>query len=409
LGPDLAARTPATTHREGPALSTEPGGFVFVGPHGTLRAAGIGTRVRPAAAEPVADAARRTLAAAEPGALVVGAVGFDPATHALTVPAACTWDSRPGPGDLRPTTPARPTDRPPTAPAVGDTRWDLRAEPSAARYAAAVAQGLARLRDGTFEKVVLARSLAVTAPTTLDVDEVLARLAAAHPEAYAFAVDTTPEAAEPVGVPRRTLLGASPELLASRRGRTVVSNPLAGTVPRSADPAEDARRGEALAASGKDRHEHALVVAQVAERLAPFCRRLEVPDAPSLSATDSLWHLSSRISGELRDPAPSALHLATALHPTAAVCGSPTPAARQALLELEEVPRGYYTGLVGWCDDAGDGEWAVTIRCAEIAGRHARLHAGAGIVAGSRPEAEVAETTAKFRPLLAALGLEAAP
>ncbi|NMO90460.1 isochorismate synthase [Actinomycetospora sp. TBRC 11914] len=370
--------------------------------------------------EPVADAARRALADAGPGSLVVGAVGFDPATHALTVPAACSWGERSGRGDLRPSSPARPTDRPPTAPAGVGTRWDQRAEPSAAGYAAAVATALARIDEGAFAKVVLARSLAVTAPAALDVGEVLARLAAGHPEAYAFAVDTTPRGTNDPFVasrctngsfvpPHRTLVGASPELLASRRGGTVVSNPLAGTVARSADPAEDARRAASLAASGKDRHEHAFVVEQVAERLAPFCRRLDVPAAPTLWATDSLWHLSTRISGELRDPAPSALHLATALHPTAAVCGSPTGEARRAIGELEAVPRGFYSGLVGWCDDAGDGEWAVTIRCAEIAGRTARLHAGAGIVAGSRPEAEVAETTAKFRPLLTALGLEAAP
>jgi isochorismate synthase len=383
-------------------MSTEPGGFVFVGPLGTLRASGVAAPVRAEPGEPIADAAVRALAGT--GGLVVGAIGFDPSAHALTVPAERFWEPRPAPDDPRLAPPACPTDRPPTAPASLGTRWDLRTEPTAAGYAAAVAQALARIEDGAFEKVVLARSLAVTAPAPLDVATVLTRLAAQHPEAYAFAVDTTRGTG-----PRRTMLGASPELLLSRRGRTVESNPLAGTVPRSPDPDEDARRAAALAGSAKDRHEHAVVVEQVAERLAPFCTRLDVPAAPVLSATDTLWHLSSRISGELRDPAPSALHLATALHPTAAVCGSPTAEARRALLDLEDVPRGFYTGLVGWCDDTGDGEWAVTIRCAEVSGRSARLQAGAGIVAGSRPEAEVAETTAKFRPLLAALGLEAAP
>ncbi|HEY2222957.1 isochorismate synthase [Actinomycetospora sp.] len=385
-------------------MSTEPGGFVFVGPQGTVRASGAATPVCAGSGEPIADAAVRALAAGGGGDLVVGAVGFDPSMHALTVPAERFWEPRPAPDDPRLAAPAYPTDRPPTAPAFVGTRWDQRAEPSAAGYAAAVSRALARIEDGAFEKVVLARSLAVTAPAPVEVATVLTRLAAQHPGAYAFAVDTTRATG-----PRRTMIGASPELLLSRRGRTVVSTPLAGTVPRSTDPAEDARRAAALVDSAKDRHEHALVVAQVAERLAPFCGRLDVPSAPELSATDTLWHLSSRVEGELSDPAPTALHLATALHPTAAVCGSPTAEARRALLDLEDVPRGFYTGLVGWCDDAGDGEWAVTIRCAEVSGRRAVLQAGAGIVAGSRPEAEVAETTAKFRPLLAALGLEAAP
>ena len=404
MGPDLAAVSPEATDVpvDDRRLSTEPGGFVFVGPRGTLRASGIAAPVYARAGEPIPDAAVRALAGG--GGLVVGAIGFEPSEHALTVPAERFWEPRPAPDDPRLAPPACPTDRPPTAPASLGTRWDLRAEPTAAGNAAAVARALARIEDGAFEKVVLARSLAVTAPAPLDVATVLTRLAARHPEAYAFAVDTTRGAG-----PRRTLIGASPELLLSRQGRTVVSNPLAGTVARSTDPDDDARRAAALADSAKDRHEHALVVEQVSERLAPFCRHLDVPAAPALSATDTLWHLSTRITGELRDPLPSALHLATALHPTAAVCGSPTTEARRALLDLEDVPRGFYTGLVGWCDDAGDGEWAVTIRCAEVAGRGARLHAGAGIVAGSRPEAEVAETTAKFRPLLAALGLEAAP
>jgi isochorismate synthase len=403
LGPELTARPPAAAiRRDGPTVSSGPGGFVLVGPQGTLRAGGIRARVVAGPGEPVADAAARALTEAGPGGLVVGAVGFDPAVHALTVPVDCSWDERPGPGDPRLAARARPTDRPPTAPAVVGTRWDQRAEPSAAGYAAIVTRALELIEGGAFEKVVLARSLAVTAPAPLDVGEVLARLAAAHPEAYSYAADVT-------SGPGRALVGASPELLLARRGSAVVSNPLAGTVPRGTDPDDDARRAAALADSGKDRHEHALVVEQVAQRLAPYCRRLDVPASPTLSATDTLWHLSSRITGELRDPAPSALHLATALHPTAAVCGSPTTAARRALDELEEVPRGFYTGLVGWCDAAGDGEWAVTIRCAEVSGRRALLQAGAGVVAGSRPEAEVAETTAKFRPLLDALGLEAAP
>jgi len=119
-----------------------------------------------------------------------------------------------------------------------------------------------------------------------------------------------------------------------------------------------------------------------------------------------MWHLSSPISGRLADPSVSALALAEALHPTPAVCGTPLPAARGAIAEIEGIDRGYYSGLVGWCDAAGDGEWAVTLRSAEVSDATVRLFAGAGVVAGSDPDAELAETGAKFRTLLRAIGLE---
>ncbi|MEJ2866582.1 isochorismate synthase [Actinomycetospora sp. OC33-EN08] len=371
--------------------------FTFDGPSGRLATTGVRARVALHQGESLGDAAERVLAAAGPGSVLVGAVGFDDDEHALVVPEKLRWGRDVATDDAGP---VPPTDLPPTAPAALGTRYDVRAEPTPAGYAAAVLRALAAIDEGLVEKVVLSRTLAVTAPDEIDLDAVLARLAAAHHSSYVFVADLDGT---------RSLVGASPELLLSRRGRTVVSNPLAGTVPRSPDPEEDARRADRLAASGKDRHEHALVVAQVAERLAPFCSHLDVPDGPELTATDSLWHLSTRITGELADPSPSSLRIAAALHPTAAVCGAPTEDARVLIGALEAVPRGFYTGLVGWCDESGDGEWAVTIRCAEVSGRHARLHAGAGIVAGSLPEAEVAETTAKMRPLLDALGLEAAP
>nr|BFE82385.1 hypothetical protein GCM10020093_049860 [Planobispora longispora] len=204
----------------------------------------------------------------------------------------------------------------------------------------------------------------------------------------------------------RTLIGASPELLVSRRGRTVISNPLAGSAARSADPAEDRRRAAALAASAKDLHEHRLVVEAVADALAPYCADLDVPNGPELTSTETMWHLSTRVTGVLRDPDTPVLALAAALHPTPAVCGTPRLRARRAIEELEPFDRGFYTGLVGWTDAAGDGEWAVTIRCAEAAGRMLRLYAGAGIVPGSDPDKELAETSAKFRTMLRALGVD---
>ncbi|GAA4918337.1 isochorismate synthase [Actinomycetospora succinea] len=391
-----------------PGPGSGPGAFLFSTRESTLRTTGVRTRVPAASPGSVGAMAAATLAAeraaGNPDPLVVGAIGFAHGEARLVVPAHVhrTPTVAREAGDAPP---VPPLVAPPSAPASVGTRWDFRAEPPPPRYAAAVARALEMIAEGEFEKVVLARAATLTAPEPLDVAAVLERLAARNPTGYVFAADVTdPQEAGP-----RTLLGNSPELLAARRGDAVVSHPLAGTAPRSPDPEEDARRGEVLARSTKDLREHALVVDRVAERLEPFCTSLEVPSAPSVTRTASLWHLGTRIEGKLRDPAPTSLQLAEALHPTPAVCGEPTGAARAAIEELEEFPRGFYTGLVGWCDAAGDGEWAVTIRCAEVAGRAVRVYAGAGVVEGSRPEAELAETAAKFRTLLHALGLEATP
>lgn len=391
-----------------PGPGSGPGAFLFSTREMTLRTTGIRTRVPAASPGSVGAMAAATLdaelAAGNPDPLVVGAVGFAPGSARLVVPAHVhrTPTVAREEGDAPP---VPPLVAPPSAPASVGTRWDFRAEPPPPRYAAAVARALEMIADGEFEKVVLARAATLTSPEPLDVAAVLERLAVRNPSGYVFAADVT----EPAENGPRTLLGNSPELLAARRGHLVVSHPLAGTAPRSPDPEEDARRGEVLSRSTKDLREHALVVDRVAERLEPFCTSLDVPSSPSVTRTASLWHLGTRIEGTLRDPAPTSLQLAEALHPTPAVCGEPTDAARAAIEELEEFPRGFYTGLVGWCDAAGDGEWAVTIRCAEVAGRAVRVYAGAGVVEGSRPEAELAETAAKFRTLLSALGLEATP
>ena len=402
--PDVSVDVP-------PGPGSGPGAFLFSTREVTLRAAGVRTRVPDTAPGTVGATAAATLAAeraaGHPDPLVVGAVGFAPGEARLVVPAQVhrTPTIARSESDAPP---APPLTAPPSAPASIGTRWDFRAEPPPPQYAAAVQRALDMIAEGRLQKVVLARAATMTAPEPLDVAAVLERLAARNPSGYAFAADVA-EPADPDGYVARTLLGASPELLLARRGDVVVSQPLAGTAPRSPDPDEDARRGEALADSAKDLREHALVVERVTERLAPYCTSLEVPAAPSLTRTAALWHLATRIEGRLRDAAPSSLELAEALHPTPAVCGEPTEAARAAIGELEEFPRGFYAGLVGWCDADGDGEWAIAIRCAEVSGRAARVYAGARIVEGSRPEAELAETSAKFRTLLAALGLEATP
>lgn len=270
--------------------------------------------------------------------------------------------------------------------------------PAPAQFKRNVERSLDRIHDGDLRKVVMSRSLRIAA--SVDVPQLLGQLLARAPSAYTFAMDLAG-----AGGPAACLIGSSPELLLSKRGARIVSNPLAGSIPRSADPAEDRRRAEGLLHSAKDLHEHALVIEDVAAALRPFCRELHVPATPSLLATPTLWHLSTRVDGVLRDPATSSLRLALALHPTPAVCGYPTEPARQAIRELEGYDRGLFTGLVGWCDSEGDGEWAVTIRCALVEEDCATVFAGAGIVAGSQPEAELAETTAKLRTMLGAMGL----
>ena len=148
-----------------------------------------------------------------------------------------------------------------------------------------------------------------------------------------------------------------------------------------------------------------MVVRAVGDTLGDLCRTIHVPAEPALIRTAAMWHLSTRITGEVADPALTALGLATRLHPTPAVCGTPADLAMTAITELEPFDRGFYTGMVGWQDADGDGEWAVTIRCGVAAGNTLRLYAGAGIVADSQPAAELAETTAKFATLLTAMGL----
>jgi isochorismate synthase len=202
------------------------------------------------------------------------------------------------------------------------------------------------------------------------------------------------------------LLGASPELLVSRSKLHVVANPLAGSAPRSVEPVEDQYRGGALLASQKDQREHAFVVEAVVEALRPLCVDLRVPKEPSLLGTAKMWHLSTEIHGRLRDPETCSLRLATALHPTPAVCGTPREQAMGAIRELEGFNREFYAGFVGWSDATGDGEWVVTIRCGDVEDRRIRIFAGAGIVDASHPENELDETSAKLNTVLSALGIE---
>ncbi|MER5968157.1 isochorismate synthase DhbC [Streptomyces sp. NPDC002055] len=364
----------------------------FASPTRTLLAHGVRADVphheRPLARR-VADTLRQARGAGASAPVVVGAVPFDrdePA--ALAVPEAVSWAA--------PLVEDPLVALPVPAPAAG--RWTVTPVPAPSVYGASVGEAVRRMARGEFSKVVLARTLELQSARDLDIRAMLQRLARRDPGGYTFAMPTGPG---------RTLLGASPELLVSRRGPVMVANPLAGSAPRSTDLAEDVRRAAALLESPKDLQEHAVVVDAMREALAPHCRTLEVPPRPTLVRTAAMWHLSSTLTGELLDPAnTTALDLACTLHPTPAVCGTPTSAARDAIGELEPFGRGFFTGVVGWGDEHGDGEWVVTIRCAEAEQRRLRLYAGAGVVAASSPEAETAETAAKFRTFLDAAGVE---
>ena len=176
--------------------------------------------------------------------------------------------------------------------------------------------------------------------------------------------------------------------------------------PRSRDRAEDEAAAAKLRASRKNNEEHAFVVDDIADSLEPLCSWLEVPEEPVLLSTSEMHHLGTPIRGELRDPIISALDLALIVHPTPAICGTPTESA-MGVIEAVETDRGFYAGAVGWCDAAGDGEFVVAIRCAEVSedGDRVRTWGGGGIVADSDPAEEVAETSAKLRTVLRALGL----
>jgi isochorismate synthase len=269
----------------------------------------------------------------------------------------------------------------------------IRDVPTSDAYREAVQLVVDRIAGGELRKVVLARTVEVEADRALDPKLLAHRLRAVDPGAYTFAAPTD----------RGVIVGASPELLVSRRGHEVRSNPLAGSAPRSGDHDDDRANADALIGSSKEREEHAIVVDAVAETLRPFCEELAWDPEPVLRETPNVWHLSTNFRGALRDPPPTALDLVAALHPTPAVAGEPREAALATIEELEPFDRGRYAGPVGWVDADGDGEWAIALRCAELRGSRAVLYAGAGIVADSDPTRELDETERKFRAFLDAL------
>jgi menaquinone-specific isochorismate synthase len=253
----------------------------------------------------------------------------------------------------------------------------------------AVATAIERIEAGEITKVVLARDVNLWSKRPFNTGRVLRDLAARFPSCMTFLVDH--------------LLGASPELLLERTGTTIRSRVLAGSAPRGTDDDADLALGAALLASAKDRHEHAIALTSAIDALAPYCAKLEHPGGPSLTRLDNIQHLGSDITGVLTDtaawPAAHVLELLGTLHPTAAVGGEPRGRAVEFIRDHEGMPRDRYTGPVGWCTAHGNGEFAIALRCAEIRENRARLFAGAGIVTGSLPEDELAETWLKLQAM----------
>lgn len=330
--------------------------------------------------------------------VVIGAVPFDHKENVqLIVPKTITFSS-----------PLQFDSSNPVKSSMGSI-YEIKSVPEPNQYIEGVEKGLNYIETGHLSKIVLSRTLHLMSSTKVDIHQLLHNLAQHNALGYTFAVDLPKNAPDKVSsdisFSEKTLIGASPELLISRSGLHLMANPLAGSRPRSEDPAEDQRRAAELLCSTKDLHEHAVVVNKVAASLRPYCRTLDIPEEPSLVHTETMWHLSTEIKGEIDNPLTSSLELAIALHPTPAVCGSPTELAREAIEEIEPFDRGFFAGMVGWCDTNGDGEWVVTLRCAEVEECSLRLFAGAGVVAGSKPEDELAETSAKFRTMLIAMGM----
>ncbi len=349
-------------------------------------AADIDDRVRVRGSGPIAFGTFTFDASSEGSVLIVPRVLLGRDGHGRAWLTTVTAEREP---DLRtlgwPVTPESLLARPPAG-----VRWHDGSLPGP-QWEQAVAEAVAAIKAGSLRKVVLALDLFATAPDPVDVRALLRRLADRYPDCFTFACDG--------------MVGATPELLIRQTGREVSALVLAGTTPRGGDPAEDEALGTALLASAKNTEEHAYAVASMREALEPLCVELDGQLRPTLIKLPNLQHLGTWVRGTLAaDGAPrSALALAAAVHPTAAVCGTPTGAALELIRELEHMDRERYAGPVGWVDADGNGEWGIALRCAQLSGRTARLFAGCGIVAGSDPAAELAEAEVKFRPMRGAL------
>ncbi len=336
---------------------------------------------------------------AEPGTGLIcfGSFGFadDPGDSVLVVPEVVV--GRRGDSAWLTTVSVGALDAPPTqnievlrAPAAPSSVSFADGALNGEEWMSVVADAVSRINGGDLEKVVLARDLVATADGPIDVRWPLRRLSATYPMCWTFHV--------------AGLFGATPELLVRRERGLVTSRVLAGTIRRTGDDDRDLALAAALARSSKDLEEHEYAVRSVADALEPHCFSMNVPEAPFVLHLPNVMHLATDVNGVVHDAATvSSLQLAAALHPSAAVGGTPTPDAQALITEIEGMDRGRYAAPVGWMDADGDGEWGIALRSALVEGDTVRLFAGCGIVADSEPEDELAEAQAKFVPVRDAL------
>jgi salicylate biosynthesis isochorismate synthase len=256
-------------------------------------------------------------------------------------------------------------------------------------FEAAVEGATSRIAAGEFSKVVLAREVIVSAAAAHDPAAVFGAMREQFPACFCFCC----------GTPEAAFIGASPELLVRRAGAGVSTVALAGSTRRSSDPAVDDHLGEQLLRSDKNRREQRIVAERIVRALRPHAVWVEAAPEPEIVKVANIQHLATPVIAQLAEPR-SAIEMAGLLHPTPAVGGEPWPAAASAIAELEGMDRGWYAAPVGWMDATEDGEFCVALRSALLRDRQAHLFAGVGVVAGSDPAAELAETEVKLGALL---------
>jgi menaquinone-specific isochorismate synthase len=262
---------------------------------------------------------------------------------------------------------------------------------SPAEWQTRVAQAIKEIEDRKLEKVVLARDLKIHSHRAIDPRKILRNLSSEYPSTWIFAVDG--------------LIGATPELLLRLSRGMVTSRVLAGTISKTGDDEKDLALAASLARSSKDLEEHEYAVRSVADALDPFCTSTNVPESPFVLHLANVMHLATDVTGALIESKKSvdAFTVLEKLHPSAAVCGTPTDIAAKLISDIEGMSRGRYAGPVGWLDARGDGELGIALRCGQIIENEIRIFAGCGIVAGSSPEKELSESNAKFAPMRSAL------
>ena len=256
-----------------------------------------------------------------------------------------------------------------------------------------VARAVEKIKENQLEKVVLARFASATSDSPINTRNLLKELANEYPSTWVYS--------------NSDLVGATPELLVRLSKSLVTSRILAGTIRKTGDDERDLALAGSLARSSKDLEEHEYAVRSVADALAPLCSSTNVPESPFVLHLSNVMHLATDVTGVLSDNSSPAdiFDLVSRLHPSAAVCGTPTEIAKRAIDEIEGISRGRYAGPIGWIDANGDGELGIALRCGQIGndGKSIRIYAGCGIVAGSDPEREYAESQAKLLPMRTAL------